>query len=125
MHLSLSQSGSLLGFLRFLLRLPELGQVEGSDLLGFLDLLLVSLDLLLELGGQLRHPVLVLLILLNLESEFLGATLRLLISLGALPSVTLHVTELHFQLPDPRLQLSHGSAAATDRVLVGLGKLAL
>ena len=52
-----------LGLLKLLLGLPELGQVEGSDLLGLLDLLLVSLDLCLQLGRQVAHPVLVLLVL--------------------------------------------------------------
>ena len=37
----LRQLGPLLGLLQLLLRLPELGQVDGRDLLGLLDLLLV------------------------------------------------------------------------------------
>merc|ERR1712113_579274 len=57
----LGKPGALLSLLKLLLSLPELGQVEGGDLLSLLDLLLVSLDLLLQLGGQLGHPVLVLL----------------------------------------------------------------
>ena len=43
--------GALLSFFQLLLGLPELGQVEGSDLLGLLDLLFVGLDLLLQLAG--------------------------------------------------------------------------
>merc|ERR1719292_99720 len=73
--------GALLDLLQLLLGLPELGQVEGGDLLGLLDLLLVDLDLGLQLGGQVGHPVLVLLVLLNLEGKLLGATLRLLVAL--------------------------------------------
>ena len=45
--------GSSLGLLQLLLGLSELGQVEGGDLLGLLDLLLVGLELHLELAGQL------------------------------------------------------------------------
>ena len=67
----LCKPGPLLGLLQLLLRLAELGQVEGSDLLGLLDLLLVHLDLGLQLGGQLGHPVLVLLVLLQLEGKLL------------------------------------------------------
>ena len=37
----LGQLGALLRLLQLLLRLPELGQVDGRDLLGLLDLLLV------------------------------------------------------------------------------------
>ena len=40
----LGQLGPLLGLLQLLLRLPELGQVDGRDLLGLLDLLLVRPD---------------------------------------------------------------------------------
>ncbi len=36
----------------FYLSLAEFGQVEGSDLLGFLDLLLVTTDLVLQLVNQ-------------------------------------------------------------------------
>ena len=43
------QPGPLLRLLKLLLGLPELGQVEGGDLLGLLDLLLVGLDLGLQL----------------------------------------------------------------------------
>ena len=59
--LNLYQLCALLGLLQLLLGLPELGQVEGGDLLGLLNLLLVGLDLGLQLGCQLGHEVLVLL----------------------------------------------------------------
>ena len=61
--LSLGKPGALLSLLKLLLGLPELGQVEGGDLLGLLDLLLVGLDLGLQLVGEVAHPVLVLLVL--------------------------------------------------------------
>ena len=41
-YLFLSQPGSFLGLLQLLLGLPELGQVKGGDLLGLLDLLIIS-----------------------------------------------------------------------------------
>ena len=68
---SFGQPGSVLCFLQLLLGLPEFGQVERGDLLGLLDLLLVRLDLGLQLGRQLRHPVLVLFVLVQLEGELL------------------------------------------------------
>merc|ERR1711878_20494 len=69
--------GSLLGLLQLLLRLAELGQVEGSNLLGLLDLLLVGLDLALQLAGQLRHAVLVLLVLTLGEGQLADLALKL------------------------------------------------
>merc|ERR1719220_2807688 len=123
--LSLGEPGALLGLLKLLLGLPELGQVEGGDLLGLLDLLLVRLDLGLQLVGEVAHPVLVLLVLLNLEGELLDTTLGLLVALGVLPSVGLHVAQLHLKLADPGLQLGHGGAASTDGVLVRIGELLL
>ena len=41
-HLGLGVLGSILGLFELLLSLPELGQVEGGDLLSVLDLLLES-----------------------------------------------------------------------------------
>ena len=77
-----SKLGALLDLLQLLLGLPELGQVEGGDLLGLLDLLLVGLDLGLQLGGQVGHPVLVLLVLTGSEGEFLALALSALVSLS-------------------------------------------
>ena len=45
MHGGLGEPGAVLRLLQLLLSLPELGQVQGGDLLGLLDLLLVGLDL--------------------------------------------------------------------------------
>merc|ERR1712203_544226 len=81
-ELSLSHLGAVLCLLQLLLGLPVLGQVQSCNLLSLLDLLLVGLDLLLELLGEVRHLVLVLLILLLLELKFLNPPLRLLVSLG-------------------------------------------
>ena len=75
----LSHPGSVLSLLQLLLGLAELGEVEGGDLLGLLDLLLIGLDLLLELAGQVRHAVLVLLVLVILELELLDLPLGLLV----------------------------------------------
>ena len=77
-----SELGALLNLLQLLLGLPELGQVEGGDLLGLLDLLLVGLDLGLQLGGEVGHPVLVLLVLTGGEGELLDLALSALVSLG-------------------------------------------
>merc|ERR1711878_17389 len=90
--------GSLLGLLQLLLRLAELGQVEGSNLLGLLDLLLVGLDLALQLAGQLRHAVLVLLVLTLGEGQLLGLALGPLEGLGGLTSAALGGGQLSLQL---------------------------
>merc|ERR1712076_100157 len=83
-ELSLSHLGAVLSLLQLLLGLPVLGQVQSCNLLSLLDLLLVGLDLLLELLGEVGHLVLVLLIILLLELQFLNPPLRLLVSLGEL-----------------------------------------
>merc|ERR1712112_329914 len=121
----LSHLCSILSLLKLLLSLAELGQVEGSDLLGFLNLLLVGLDLLLELGGKFSHSVLVLLVLINLELELLAASLGLLVSLHVLSGVGLGVAELNLQLSDSGLQLGQGGTSSTHGGIVGLGTLVL
>ena len=105
------QLGALLGLLQLLLSLAELGQVQGGDLLSLLDLLLVSLDLLLEFVGQFGHPVLVLAVLILLELELLYATLSTLERLVSFLGPGLGCAQLHLQLPDLHLQLGHGSLA--------------
>merc|ERR1712112_169817 len=121
----LSHLCSILSLLKLLLSLAELGQVEGSDLLGLLNLLLVGLDLLLELGGKFGHSVLVLLVLINLELELLAASLGLLVSLHVLSGVGLGVAELNLQLSDSGLQLGQGGTSSTHGGIVGLGTLVL
>ena len=51
------------------LHLPVLGKVQGGNLLGFLNLLLVGLDLLLQLLHKISYPILVLLVFLLLNSK--------------------------------------------------------
>merc|ERR1719420_903341 len=57
--------------------LAVLGQVEGSDLLGLLNLLLVGLDLALELVNQSLHALVVLLVLVTSEGQLLDGSLSL------------------------------------------------
>ena len=104
----LGQLGALLSLLKLLLSLPELGQVEGGDLLGLLNLLLVGLDLLLELVGQVRHALLVLLVFLLLELELLNPALGTLEGLVVLRGLGLDSSKLKFKLADSHLELGHG-----------------
>merc|ERR1719348_2121651 len=106
-----SQLGSLLSLLELLLCLPELGQVEGGNLLSILDLGLVDLDLLLELGGELRHPVLVLFVLALGELQLLHLPLRPLVGLEGLAIAGLDVGKLSLKIPHLALKLGHGSLA--------------
>merc|ERR1719466_381595 len=77
-HLTLCQLRAFLSFFQLLLSLAELGQVQGSNFLSLLNLLLVGSDLLLQFLGKLSHPVLVLVVLILLELQLLDAALRLL-----------------------------------------------
>merc|ERR1719510_1883384 len=121
----LGQFAALLRLLQLLLSLAVLGQVEGGDLLGLLDLLLVGLDLLLQLAGQLGHPVLALLVLVLLERQLLHPPLGLLVALQPVAGAGLDVAELDLQLADARLQLGHGVAASADGGVASLGQAGL
>merc|ERR1719208_525301 len=121
----LSHSGAILSLLQLLLSLAELGQVEGSNLLGFLNLLLVGLDLGLELGGQVGHAVLVLPVLVILELELLDFTVGLLVRLHVLSGAGLDIAELNLELTDASLQLGHGRLATTHGALIGVSKTVL
>ena len=50
-------------------REPELGEVDGGNLLGLLDLLLVGPDLALKLVHQVPHPLRILPVLLSPEKR--------------------------------------------------------
>merc|ERR1719351_114084 len=115
----------VLGLLQLLMGLPELGQVEGGDLLRLLDLLLVGLDLGLQLASQVAHGHLVLLVLVVLELELLDLALGLLVTLQVVAGASLHVAQLDLQLPDARLQLGHGGLASLHGGLVGIGQTVL
>merc|ERR1719208_60283 len=121
----LSHSGAILSLLQLLLSLAELGQVEGSDLLGFLNLLLVGLDLGLELGGQVGHAVLVLPVLVILELELLDLTLSSLVRLHVLSSLGLNIAKLNLKLTDASLQLGHGRLATTHGSIISISKTVL
>merc|ERR1711923_597419 len=121
----LSHSGSVLGLLQLLLGLAELGQVEGSNLLSLLNLLLVGFDLGLELGGQVGHAVLVLSVLIILELELLDLAVSLLVRLNVLSSAGLNIAELNLELTDASLELGHGGLATTHGTLEGISKTGL
>merc|ERR1719159_1226315 len=57
--------------------LAVLGEVEGGDLLGLLDLLLVALNLALQLVNQRLHALVVLLVLVTIEGQLLDGPLSL------------------------------------------------
>merc|ERR1719369_2553406 len=86
---STSQFATLLSFLKFLLGFAVLGQVEGCNFFGLLNLGLVSLDLLLELVSQVRHTILVLVIFILLELQLLDTALSPLEGLVAVSSARL------------------------------------
>ena len=69
--------GASLGITKGAGDLAVLGQVEGGDLLGLLNLLLVGLDLALELVDQSLHPLVVLPVLVLLIGQLLDPALRL------------------------------------------------
>merc|ERR1719516_832275 len=105
MESSISHLGSLLSLLQLLLCLAERGEIQSSNLL------FVSLDLLLQFSSKVRHPLLVLLILILREGKLLHLALSSLVCLHVLRGATLNISKLSLQLPDSHLHLSHCSLA--------------
>ena len=98
----------------FVSYLSVLGQVEGGDLLGLLQLLLVALDLGLELVHQGLHALVVLPVLLLAVAKLLDLPLGppdVLLRLRHPPVLRIHLT---LQLLDPCLHLGDGLATSCD-----------
>ena len=121
----LTDLGALLGLLKVLLRLPVLGQVDGCDLLGLFDLLLVRLDLLLELVNQVGDAVLVLLVLLLLEQQLLDAPLALGDGLVDLVSLLDCAIQLELNVTGAGLKLGWDLGGAASHGKGGLLSLLL
>merc|ERR1719422_1108328 len=100
--------------------LAVLGQVEGGNLLGFLNLLLIGLDLALELVNQSLHALVVLLVLVTSEGQLLDGPLSLaevLQNVSVTPALSV---KLRLQLTDASLHLDHGLPASLEGVDLGL-----
>merc|ERR1719288_18784 len=89
------------------LDLPVLGEVEGSNLLGLLNLLLVGLDLALELVDQTLHPLVVLPVLVLGVGQLLDVTLGLAEVLLGISKTSVLSIKLRLQLTNASLHLSN------------------
>merc|ERR1712170_195060 len=89
------------------LSLAELGQVEGSNFLSLLNLLLVRLDLSLQLVNQGLHTLMVLAVLISSKSQLLDAAFRLAQVLLGITKASVLSIKFRFQLPDASLHLVH------------------
>merc|ERR1712083_1007674 len=116
---------TLFSLLKLLLSFAEFSEVQSSDFFSLLNLLLISLDLLLKLGGELRHAILVLLVFINLEGKFLAAAFRLLVSLCIFTSMSLNISKLYFKLSDSCFKFCHGCTSIPHGILIGFSKLIL
>merc|ERR1719288_200445 len=99
--------------------LAVLGQVEGSNFLGLLNLLLVGLDLALELVNQALHALVVLLVLVSSEGEFLDGSLSLAKVLQDISVASALSVKLRLQLTDAGLHLDHGLPASLGGIDLG------
>merc|ERR1711970_1323901 len=106
----------LLGITKVALGLTELSQVEGSNLLGFLNLLLVGPDPTLQLVNQILHALMVLAILVSSKCELLDAALRFAQVLLRISKAAVFSIQLGGQLPDPSLHLVHGLLASLQGI---------
>merc|ERR1719402_871513 len=100
--------------------LAVLGQVEGGDLLGLLDLLLVGLHLALQLVNQGLHPLVVLAILVAGKGQLLDGPLGLAEVLGDVSKAPGLGVQLGLELTDAGLHLDHGLPASLQGVDLGL-----
>merc|ERR1711936_991943 len=100
--------------------LAVLGKVQGGDLLGLLNLLLVGLHLALELVNQSLHPLVVLPVLITSKGQLLDGPLRLaeaLVDISEAPGLGV---QLGLELADAGLHLDHGFPASLKGVDLGL-----
>merc|ERR1712111_319823 len=100
--------------------LAVLGQVQGGDLLGLLNLLLVGLDLALELVNEGLHALVVLPVLLLAVGKLLDLSLGLaeiLLAVSIAPVLSIH---LRLKLPDAGVHPGHGLLASLEGVGLGL-----
>merc|ERR1711971_109059 len=102
------------------LDLAVLGQVESSDLLGLLNLLLVGLDLALELVNQSLHALIVLPVLVLGVGQLLDAPLRLAEVLLSVSKASVLCVQLGLQLPDAGLHLGQRLLASLEGGLLSL-----
>merc|ERR1712131_302729 len=107
------------------LDLSVLGKVEGGNLLGLLDLLLVGLDLALELVDQSLHPFLVLLVLVDGVGQFLHVSLGLAEILLGIPKTSVLSIHLGLELTNASLHLGDGLLASLEGGLLSFIKASL
>merc|ERR1711963_202175 len=107
------------------LDLSVLGKVEGGNLLGLLDLLLVGLDLALELVDQGLHPLLVLLVLVNGVGQLLDVSLGLAEILLGISKASVLSIQLGLELTDASLHLGDGLLASLESGLFSFIKASL
>merc|ERR1719422_1913085 len=110
----------LLGSGEVTLDLAELGQVEGSNLLGLLNLLLVGLDLALELVNETLHALVVLPVLLLAVGKLLDPPLGLAEVLQAVSVAPVLSIHLRLELSDAGVHPGHGLLASLEGVGLGL-----
>merc|ERR1719471_1105009 len=104
----------LLGSSEVALDLSVLGKVEGSNLLGLLNLLLVGLDLALELVNQTLHALVVLPVLLLGVGQLLDFTLGLAEVLQAVSVASVLGIKLRLELTDASIHSGHGLLASLE-----------
>merc|ERR1711973_1069253 len=119
-HCLLVGIGASLGITKGAGDLAVLGKVEGGDLLGLLDLLLVGLHLALQLVDEGLHPLVVLTVLIGSEGELLDGPLGLAQVLGHISVAPVLSVKLGLKLADAGLHLDHGLPSSLQSVDLGL-----
>merc|ERR1712020_727609 len=112
--------GALGGIRDAVLGLPVLGQGEGGDLLGLLNLLLVGLDFALQLVNESLHPLVVLPVLVLLVAQLLDLALGLAHVLLGISHAPVLGAQLRLKLTDAGGHLGHGLLATLESLGLGL-----
>ena len=112
--------GALGGVGNAVLGLPVLGQVEGGDLLGFLNLLLVRLDLALKLVNQPLHALMVLFVFLLRIGQLLDLALRFAEVLQAVSIASVLSIKVGLKLTDASVHSGHCLLSSLEGIGMGL-----
>merc|ERR1719391_722987 len=109
---SSSQFATLFSFFKLLLSFAVLGQVKSCNFFSLLNLGLVSLDFLLQFVSQVRHTILIFLVLILLELQLLHTTLSPLEGFVAFSSFILNGSKFNLKFTNLHFQFSHSTLAS-------------
>merc|ERR1719225_300163 len=113
------QVSSFFGICKISLSLTKLSQVQGSDLFGFFNLLLVTLNFSLEGINQSLHAFMVLTIFVPSKSKFLNTALRASQVLISVSHAAAFGIQFRLKLPNTGFHLIHSFLSSLKGISFG------